>query len=183
MFTLHEILHSNPKFEDAMRYFLLVVALALVSGLSVSTRVVTFSQPRSACMHSARMRSARIVAMAAKRKPPGKNKGVDFSALGSVDASGYRRGSFGIGENESKVLWVIVAAALVFGGKLDERTAQDIGSAQRNAYPAGLAPSEKVLEIRAKAKATREERFRAYFGDGKTEQNPGAPKKKAYQLY
>ena len=47
----------------------------------------------------------------------------------------YRRGSFGIGENESKVLWVVLLSALLFSGSLDDETAQKIGEAQRGFYP------------------------------------------------
>ena len=50
---------------------------------------------------------------AAKRpvkKTAKKSSGVDFSDTGSADADGYRRGSFGIGENESYVIWGLVLA-------------------------------------------------------------------------
>ena len=60
---------------------------------------------------------------------------MDFSGTGSTDADGYRRGSFGIGENESKVIWALVLSALVLGGGLDDETAKKIGDAQRSFYP------------------------------------------------
>ena len=63
-----------------------------------------------------------------------------------------RRGSFGIGENESKAIWGVVLAAIVFGGALDEDAAQKIGAAQRSFYPKPVG-YEKVEAIKAKAKA------------------------------
>jgi len=79
-------------------------------------------------------RTLSIVA-AAKKKPQKKANSLDFAGTGSTDKSGYRRGSFGIGENESIVIWGVVAAALVFGGALDDETAKKIGAAQRSFYP------------------------------------------------
>jgi hypothetical protein len=71
----------------------------------------------------------------ASAKKQSKSQNADFSKMGSTDADGYRRGSFGIGENESKLIWGAVFAALIFGGALDDETAQKIGAAQREFYP------------------------------------------------
>ena len=78
-----------------------------------------------------------IVAMAKKpvQKKKSSSSSLDFAGLGSTDTDGYRRGSLGIGENESKVIWAVVIGALVFGGGLDDETAQKIGAAQRSFYP------------------------------------------------
>lgn len=76
--------------------------------------------------------------------------------MGSTDRDGYRRGSFGIGENESKVLWVIVGAALVFGGSIDEEKAAKIRAAQSGCFSESCqsdTPSASVLSSKAVAKA------------------------------
>lgn len=77
--------------------------------------------------------------------------GVDFSKTGSTDTDGYTRGSFGIGENESKVIWALLAAALISGGALDDETAQKIGEAQRGFYPSppGIEQVEAIKSKRA----------------------------------
>ena len=72
-------------------------------------------------------------------KPVVERSKVVSDPLGSSDASGYRRGSLGIGPNESKFLWVIVGLALVFG--VDDDTAAKIGAAQRDLYPASFSKS------------------------------------------
>jgi hypothetical protein len=97
-----------------------------LSAHGTSVAVASWQAPRAAVVSAAK----RPVKKTAK-----KSSGVDFSGTGSADADGYRRGSFGIGENESYVIWGIVLAALAFGGALDDETAQKIGEAQRSFYP------------------------------------------------
>jgi len=93
--------------------------------------------------------------VAAAKKKPVKQNSADFAGMGSTDADGYRRGSFGIGDNESKVIWGVVAAALVFGGGLDDETAKKIGEAQRGFYPKppGLDEAYKLKAAKAAASA------------------------------
>lgn len=93
-------------------------------------------------------RSSLVVAAAKQKK--GFRGSLDFAKAGSQDANGYRRGSFGIGEKESVVIWGVVALALVLGGSLSEEQAQKIGEAQRSLYPKppGL---EKAEALRAKS--------------------------------
>jgi len=59
---------------------------------------------------------------------------MDFSLMAS-DVDGYRRGSFGIGENESKVLYAILFAALVLGGNIDEERAAELRAAESKLLP------------------------------------------------
>lgn len=58
-------------------------------------------------------------------------------------------------DNESKVIWGVVAAALVFGGGLDDETAKKIGEAQRGFYPKppGLDEAYKLKAAKAAASA------------------------------
>ena len=115
-----------------VRFALLLLLTPSAASFALSARgtsmaVASWQAPRAA-----------VVVAAAKRpvkKTAKKSSGVDFSDTGSADADGYRRGSFGIGENESYVIWGIVLAALAFGGALDDETAQKIGEAQRSFYP------------------------------------------------
>ena len=86
-----------------------------------------------ACVRPTNIRPfARVTQPMAAAKKPRQGKVVS-DPLGSTDASGYRRGSLGIGPNESKVLWIVVGLALIFG--VDDETAQQIGAAQREMYP------------------------------------------------
>ena len=100
------------------------------------------------------LRHSGVVVARQPGKKPKAAKGVDFSSLGSVDSSGYRRGSFGIGRNESIVLWAVVALALTFGGSLDKDSAARIGDAQRSIY---RKPSAEVVAIRETSKAARQQ--------------------------
>ena len=128
--------------------------LVVVSCLASAT---AFAPPASLpAVQRVATRAPPVVALAKKKT------NVDFSDTGSKDADGYRRGSFGIGENESIVIWGIVAAALVFGGGLDEETAQKIGEAQRGFYPKppGLEQAEAV-KAKAAAKAAAPSAFPA----------------------
>ena len=115
-----------------LRLLVLLLALQLPSSLAYSPGAATLCPattartPQRAC----------VAALAKKAPKKGRQPGsVDFARAASTDADGYRRGSFGIGEKESVVIWVLVAAALVFGGALDDETAQKIGEAQRGFYP------------------------------------------------
>jgi hypothetical protein len=114
-----------------MQFLSVLPAVLLLFFPTVSTYALT----RAAMAPTARAHA--IVAMA--KKPVQKKKlsssSLDFAGLGSTDTDGYRRGSLGIGENESKVIWAVVIGALVFGGGLDDETAQKIGAAQRSFYP------------------------------------------------
>lgn len=108
-----------------MRHASLVVVLCAThaSAFAPSARC-------TGCAHSSLPRAPAVVAAEKDRKGS-----LDFSRTGSADKTGYRRGSFGIGEKESVVIWGVVAAFLVFGGSIDEETAQRIGEAQRSIYP------------------------------------------------
>ena len=64
-----------------------------------------------------------LVALAKKMPPKASTSTTEFSAMGSTDADGYRRGTFGIGETESKILWGLVLGALLFGGDAAEERA------------------------------------------------------------
>ena len=94
----------------------------------------------------------------AKQRPSrsGPRRSSQFERLGSTDSDGYVRGSFGIGQNESIVLWSIVLVALVLGGYLDEDVARRIGDAQRSFYP--RPPNiESARELRERSSRTREQ--------------------------
>jgi hypothetical protein len=116
--------------------------------------VSSFALTRAAMAPTARAHA--IVAMA--KKPVQKKKlsssSLDFAGLGSTDTDGYRRGSLGIGENESKVIWAVVIGALVFGGGLDDETAQKIGAAQRSFYPQPPGYEEAAAARQAAKAAT-----------------------------
>ena len=105
----------------------LLLFFPMVSSFAVYTRAAKAPTARA---HD-------IVAMAKKpvQKKKSSSSSLDFAGFGSTDTDGYRRGSLGIGENESKVIWAVVIGALVFGGGLDDETAQKIGAAQRSFYP------------------------------------------------
>ena len=89
--------------------------------------------------HFSRCSQPTAVTYGKNGKPVKVRSKVVSSPLGSSDSSGYRRGSLGIGPNESKVLWVLVGLALVFG--VDDDTAAKIGAAQRDLYPASFSKS------------------------------------------
>ena len=157
-----------------------LVLLVLAACLPVLSAFTPGTALRSAAAAPARAMAparATCVVAAARKKQPKKGSrptNVDFAGTGSTDVDGYRRGSFGIGEKESVVIWGLVIAArdarhsnpspkglgrtgssrlhppvapsayapitsraqaLVFGGALDDETAQRIGEAQRSFYP------------------------------------------------
>jgi len=117
-----------------LRLIALLLAVQLPCSLAYSPGGATLG--RATATHTPQR--ACVAALAKKAKSPKKGRqpgSVDFARAASTDADGYRRGSFGIGEKESVVIWLLVAAALVFGGGLDEETAQKIGEAQRGFYP------------------------------------------------
>ena len=130
---------DNPR-KDRRKALVLKIFMQFLSVLPAVLllffpTVSSYALTRAAMAPTARAHA--IVAMA--KKPVQKKKlsssSLDFAGLGSTDTDGYRRGSLGIGENESKVIWAVVIGALVFGGGLDDETAQKIGAAQRSFYP------------------------------------------------
>ena len=118
------------------RYIMPTHASALLLLLALCAGVQGLTGAGIVHSSSASAGALRITAVTASAKR-GKKKssGVNFAATGSTDVDGTRRGSFGIGESESVIIWGLVLAALVFGGALDDETAQKIGEAQRSFYP------------------------------------------------
>ena len=148
--------HEDSRGEGArlskifMQFLSVLPAVLLLFFPTVSSYALT----RAAMAPTARAHA--IVAMA--KKPVQKKKlsssSLDFAGLGSTDTDGYRRGSLGIGENESKVIWAVVIGALVFGGGLDDETAQKIGAAQRSFYPQPPGYEEAAAARQAAKAAT-----------------------------
>jgi hypothetical protein len=113
-----------------MRRALLVILPLLVPFAHAYTAV---HQALPAWSSPSTSHAARVPAVVAAAKKQEKKRSTP-NALKYVgrENTDYVRGTFGIGENESKVIWGIVFAALVFGGGLSEEQAQKIGAAQRS---------------------------------------------------
>jgi hypothetical protein len=149
---------DNPR-KDRRKALVLKIFMQFLSVLPAVLllffpTVSSYALTRAAMAPTARAHA--IVAMA--KKPVQKKKlsssSLDFAGLGSTDTDGYRRGSLGIGENESKVIWAVVIGALVFGGGLDDETAQKIGAAQRSFYPQPPGYEEAAAARQAAKAAT-----------------------------
>ena len=116
--------------------------------VAVSPWIAPIAVPRS--------RAPAVILLDKRKQKPAKRGTLDFSGTGSTDASGYRRGSFGIGKNESIVIYAIVALALTFGGAINEETAQKIREAQQSFLP--KPPGyEKALKLKSKSVSSPDE--------------------------
>ena len=154
--ALHAMRHTHRiSFFREFAAKMLAIMLVLLSGLPAALGFATHApRPHAVSRSSSHERAPICIAAANKKKPSKKSSSsLDFGSTGSTDADGYRRGSFGIGETESIVIWAVVGAALVFGGALDDETAKKIGDAQRSFYPQPPGFDEAV-KLKAKTKIT-----------------------------